>query len=46
MQAEDVRSNECVAETIVDLSLATVLEEEKFKNDLRSQWNTWRSQVR
>ncbi|KAH8549338.1 aquaporin 9 [Umbelopsis sp. PMI_123] len=46
MQAEDVRSNECVAETIVDLSLATVLEEEKFKNDLRSQWNTWRSQYR
>ncbi|CAO3671538.1 unnamed protein product [Umbelopsis ramanniana] len=46
MQSEEERSNESEVETVVDLSLTDVLEEEKLKEDYRSQWNVWRSQYR
>jgi hypothetical protein len=45
MQPEEERTNESEVETVVDLSLTDVLEEEKLKEDYRSQWNLWRSQV-
>lgn len=45
MQSEEERAKESEVETIVDLSLTGVLEEEKLKEDYRSQWNVWRSQV-
>lgn len=45
MQSEEERANESEVETVVDLSLTDVLEEEKLKEDYRSQWNVWRSQV-
>jgi hypothetical protein len=45
MQSEEERANESEVETVVDLSLADVLVEEKLKEDYRSQWNVWRSQV-
>lgn len=45
MQPQEERANESEAETVVDFSLTDVLEDEKLKEDYRSQWNVWRSQV-